>query len=371
MAATSWVFWAGAGLALLVVVGVLLRRPAGGWAACAASLAALAALGGPSFIHVEKKAWEVLDLREGPEGGEVPAGRNGFPGGPVAETLRFRLGEERILPPGAGPGRPGLPSWTSLAALFSLFCPADREGALLLDLSSCPEGLDGPDLPEGTPSWAGLAGLEKGGKKGPSQPGLAAWVPRAPRAGRPWFFLVRTGPWKPGASLGLEISPLEGGKSGKRAFRADPRGIALARVEGPILKKGRRLLLLRCRGDGGEARALLSLEVGPAPAVALPRVDGLLSSLLRAQGFRVFSWKGPGEPPKEAEVLAWDQPGAAELEGKGLLSFLDRGGGLLSVGKGLLALSSLEGVSSRLPLRPLPEKPPKEEGKKKTVDLMW
>ncbi len=379
MVATQVIVWAGAGLVFLVFLGVLLRRPAGGWAACLGALAALAALWGPSFLLVLRKSWTVLELR----GASPAASRKGAPGdlplGPVAETLRFRLGENKILPPGGGPAGRGLPSWTSLGALLSAFHSPRREGALVLDLDSCPGGLEGPDLPEGALLWARMEipGKEKKGEV-PAPVGLAAWVPRSPRAGRPWFFLARTGPWKAGIPLELEYRLAGEGrkeKRGKVSFRAGADGIGLARVEGPLLAEGDWILRLRCRGEGREGKALLSLRVRPAPAVALPGSGGMLASILRAQGFRVLRWSGTGPLPGEAEVLAWDRSRAGGAEEKSLLPFLKKGGGLFVLGRGLQGLASLPGLDPFLPLKPLPEKEPgekkgkKEEGKARPKTL--
>ncbi len=374
MVATQMIAWAGAGLAFLVILGVLWRRPPGGWAACLAALAALAALWGPTFLLVGRKSWAVLELSGPSHAAPRKTGPSSLPVGPVAETLRFRLGENQILPPGKNPAAAGVPSWTSLGALLSVFHSTRREGAFLLEADSCPGGLEGPGLPGGVLSWARLEiPRNEKNRERPARVALSAWVPRAPRAGRPWFFLARSGPWRPGTSLELEfsLSPA-GGKRGKKkrkkgkiSLRAGPGGIGLARVEGPLLAEGEWTLFLRCRGDGKEGKALLSLRVRPAPAVALPGKGGFLSSLLRAQGFRVLSWSGAGPPPGEAEVLAWDLPQAKRWKAKSLLSFLEKGGGLFVLGRGLRALASLPGMAPYLPLEPLPGKRSGEKTGKK------
>ncbi len=360
MAVTPWIFWTGAGLSFLVVLGVLSRRPAGGGAACLAALAALAALFGPSFLVVGRKSWEFLELRQSGRGGAHWSGPGSFPVRPVAERLRFRLEAGGIFPPGPGEGRAGLPSWTSLGALLSMFSPSRREGAALLEVHSCPEGLEGADLPEGIPAWVGLAGFperpKKEGRK--AGPRLSAWIPRPPRAGRPWFFLVRSGPWKPGAPLELEFR-LSGGnkverkKGGPLSLRAGPGGVAFALLEGPPLGKGRKVLLLVCKGGGRSVQALVSFQVRPAPTVAVPDEGSLLASLLRAQGFRVLSWSGAGRLPSGTEILAWDRPGRAGPEEKRVLSLLDRGGGVLAVGEGLRGVASLPKLCPFLPVKPL------------------
>ncbi len=358
MASLPWFFWAGTGLALLVFLGVLLRRPPGGRAALFAALTALAALWGPTFLQVERRSWDVLVLREeGCRTGRVAS----FPGGPAGERRVFRLGGGRILPPGASGAGRGLPSWTALASLVSAFCSKEKEEALLACFSHCPPGLEEVDLPPGTPAWAHLEGKKGKGETG--RPTLEAWIPRAPRQGRPWFFLVRTGPWKRGEPLELRVSPGGGGRAGPPLrLEADGEGYAFGRIPGPSLPAGKRRLVLTCRGKGGRrARGLLVFSVLPPPAVALAGRRGALGSLLEAQGFRLLSWEGGGRIPQGAEVLAWDGPGGEKPDGGKVAAFLQEGGGLLCVGRGLRSLAALEGVAPFLPVKPLPERPEKKK----------
>ena len=376
MTAPTWTLWAGGISVLLILLGVLLRRPPGGWAVLAAALAAFAALLGPAVVRVERRPWDVLVLRE-------PGGKGGAPAFPGEGVLRRRVlpaprrtRRVQAHPAGAPPGREGPLSWTSLAALAASFCPEDRQGAFILETSACPEGLsDGPELPPGRPAWTRLVRRGAGRREGAApEPRVRAWIPRHPRQGRPWAFLVRTGPWSPASPLELSYrirsaaSGSGAGKGGRLALRADGEGRAFARVEGPPLKGGPAFLEVTCRGKGKRAARILPLRVLPPPAVVLPSPAGALGSLLGAQGFRILPWKGEGPLPSKGEVLAWDRKAPPQAGGKVVEAFLGMGRGLLAVGPGLAGLAALPEVAPLLPLRPLPERkapPRRKEGQEK------
>ena len=358
----AWLPWLGTALALLVLLLACRRRGAGAFLLLPAAAACAWALHRPALTRrVDPPARLLVGVPA-----KLDAAREVELAGAVAAARRRRgpyLESRRRLLPGTGGG--DAIRWEGLAALLAAAAgPGER-----LDLVAAPAGpLRGtmaPTLPAGTLDWFHLLPSQAPVSPGTPLPRLTAFLPRRPRAGRPWLLLAAGHRWPPGTELRVALTFTGGGNevAHEGGTRVGPEGRVLLRLEPPPLPAGPGLLRLHGRAGRAEADWSRPVRVAPAPRVALPAGSGLVP-LVRAQGFRVAEFV-PGQPlPAGAELLLWERARAKEAAAADLVSFLDRGGGVLAAGKGLTGLAQVPGLASRLPLFPL--SPRREAGQEET-----